>query len=69
MAKFVLSKEQIKSHVYSKETIRARRISLKVWELPKQESALAPPDVWANADIDPVPRQYQTWTLWTWMAY
>ena len=22
-----------------------------------------------NADMDPVPPKYQTWTLWTWMAY
>merc|ERR1711939_666199 len=35
----------------------------------KQESALAPKDVWTNADMDPVPPKYQTWTLWTWMAY
>lgn len=69
MVKFVPSKDQIKSHIYSKETIKARCTSLKAWELPKQESALAPPDVWTNADMDPVPPQFQTWTLWTWMAY
>ena len=67
--KFVPSKEQITSHLYSKETVVARATSLKGWELPKQESALAPPEVWTNADMDPVPPQYQTWTLWTWMAY
>ena len=32
-------------------------------------SCLAPPGVWTNADMDPVPPKYQTWTLWTWMAY
>ncbi|RMZ85338.1 hypothetical protein DV737_g778, partial [Chaetothyriales sp. CBS 132003] len=33
------------------------------------ESALAPKEVWTNADMDPVPPEHQTWTLWTWMAY
>ena len=69
MVKFVPTKEQVKSHLYSRDTIKARCTSFKAWELPKQESALAPPDVWTNADMDPVPPQFQTWTLWTWMAY
>ncbi|MCJ1353488.1 MAG: hypothetical protein MMC33_003474 [Icmadophila ericetorum] len=56
-------------YVPSKQTVRERCTSLKSWELPKQESALAPPDVWTNKDMDPVPPEDQTWSLWTWMAY
>ena len=56
-------------YVPSGKTIKARCTTIKAWELPKQESALAPPGVWTNADMDPVPPENQTWTLWTWMAY
>ncbi|RFU30290.1 hypothetical protein B7463_g6039, partial [Scytalidium lignicola] len=56
-------------HVPSKQELRARFTSIKSWELPKHESTLAPEDVWTNADMDPVPRKYQTWTNWTWIAY
>ena len=50
-------------------TIKARCTTIKAWEIPKQESALAPDYVWTNKDMDPVPPEDQTWTLWTWMAY
>jgi nucleobase:cation symporter-1, NCS1 family len=56
-------------HVPSKQTIKERCTSIKAWELPKQDSALAPDYVWTNKDMDPVPPEDQTWTLWTWMAY
>lgn len=36
------------SYIPSKETIKARCTTLKAWELPKQESALAPDYVWTN---------------------
>ena len=48
----------------SKETVKARCTTAKAWQLPKQDSALAPPDVWTNADMDPVKPEHQTWTLW-----
>ncbi|CAD6448259.1 cc93cd0c-e188-46c6-8af0-6f289de46d4f [Sclerotinia trifoliorum] len=49
--------------------IKERCTSVKAWQLPKQKSALAPEHVWTNKDMDPVKREDQTWTLWTWMAY
>jgi len=56
-------------YIPSGSTVRKRLTTVKAWELPKQTSALAPPDVWTNADMDPVPIENQTWTIWTWMAY
>ncbi|KAI9664553.1 MAG: hypothetical protein M1821_005999 [Bathelium mastoideum] len=53
----------------SGKTIKKRCTSIKAWELPKQDSALAPDYVWTNSDMDPVPPENQTWTLFTWMAY
>ena len=52
-----------------KEQIIARCTSLSAWELPKETSALAPDHVWSNKDMDPVPPEEQTWSVWTWMAY
>lgn len=39
------------------------------WRLPKQPSSFAPPDVWTNADQDPVPPDKLTWTRWTFVTY
>ncbi|KAK8093613.1 permease for cytosine/purines- uracil- thiamine- allantoin-domain-containing protein [Apiospora hydei] len=39
------------------------------WELPKQASSIAPPDVWTNADQDPVPEEKRTWTKWAFITY
>lgn len=33
------------------------------WALPKQKSSIAPPDVWTNADQDPVPPEKLTWGI------
>lgn len=55
--------------VPSKQTLKARCTTLSAWELPKQPSAIAPDYVWTNKDMDPVPPEDQTWTIWTWMAY
>lgn len=52
-----------------KTRLRARMTHLSAWELEKHESTLAPPDVWTNKDMDPVPSKYQTWNIWTWIAY
>ncbi|MCJ1416074.1 hypothetical protein MMC32_002409 [Xylographa parallela] len=56
-------------YIPSGSTVKKRLTTVKAWELPKQNSALAPPEVWTNADMDPVPVENQTWTIWTWMAY
>lgn len=53
----------------SKQNLIARCTTLSAWELPKEPSALAPEDVWSNRDMDPVPAEEQTWSVWTWMAY
>lgn len=57
------------SYVPTKQQLKDRCTTVKAWQLPKQKSALAPDHVWTNADMDPVPLENQTWTLWTWMAY
>jgi hypothetical protein len=56
-------------YVPTKQQLKERCTSVKAWELPKQKSALAPPHIWTNEDMDPVKIENQTWTLWTWMAY
>lgn len=61
--KFVPSKEQVK------EKIKDRATNLSSWKIPKQTSALAPAHVWTNADMDPIKPEFQTWSIWTWMAY
>jgi NCS1 family nucleobase:cation symporter-1 len=45
------------------------RTHRKDWALPKQESSVAPPHVWSNADQDPVPPEKWTWTGWTFTQY
>jgi len=56
-------------YVPSGSTLKKRCTSVKAWELPKEDSTLAPPEIWTNKDMDPVPLENQTWTIWTWMAY
>lgn len=41
-------KAGIKQYIPSRETIKQRCTSIKAWELPKQDSALAPDYVWTN---------------------
>lgn len=49
--------------------VKTRLTSLESWKLAKQSSTLAPPHVWSNSDMDPVPPEKQTWDMWTWMGY
>jgi hypothetical protein len=58
----------VKKYVPSKDTLKKRATTVSAWELPKQTSALAPPHIWTNKDMDPTPIEDQTWTLWTWMV-
>ncbi|THX41730.1 uridine permease-like protein Fui1 [Aureobasidium pullulans] len=53
----------------SKGTIKKRCTTLEAWALPKQDSTIAPDYVWTNKDMDPVPIEDQTWSMWTWVAY
>ena len=52
----------------SKDTIKKRCTTLEAWALPKQDSTIAPDYVWTNKDMDPVPIEDQTWSMWTWVA-
>ncbi|WVR06128.1 hypothetical protein IAU60_003158 [Kwoniella sp. DSM 27419] len=51
------------------ETIRKRVISRSAWVLPKEESCIAPEDVWSNKDMDPSPMEHRRWTSWTFFTY
>lgn len=57
-----------KLHI-SQDKIRLRLTQPSSWKLPKQESSFAPPDVWTNADQDPVPPEKLTWDEWTFVTY
>lgn len=39
------------------------------WKLPKQSSSIAPPDVWTNIDMDPVPLGRRTWGAGAFVTY
>src|SRR4051794_8746025 len=56
-------------YIPTKQQLRERVTTKKAWQLPKQDSALAPEHVWTNKDMDPVKPEHQTWSVWTWMAY
>ncbi|KAI1854981.1 hypothetical protein JX265_012336 [Neoarthrinium moseri] len=66
------------SHIAQRGQIRlastANKANLRLtqpssWALPKQESSIAPPDVWTNADQDPVPPEKRTWTKRAFFTY
>ncbi|CAK7268594.1 hypothetical protein SEPCBS119000_003140 [Sporothrix epigloea] len=50
-------------------SVKARFTSVSAWELPKEDSAIAPPEVWTNKDMDPTPPEHQTWGIISIMAY
>ncbi|CAK7566565.1 MAG: hypothetical protein SEPTF4163_004512 [Sporothrix epigloea] len=49
--------------------VKAKFTSVSAWELPKEDSAIAPPGVWTNKDMDPTPEENQTWGIVSIMAY
>ncbi|CAK7265786.1 hypothetical protein SEPCBS57363_001762 [Sporothrix epigloea] len=49
--------------------VKAKLTSVSAWELPKESSAIAPPEVWTNKDMDPTPIEQQTWGMLSIMAY
>ncbi|KAH7400251.1 uracil permease [Cadophora sp. MPI-SDFR-AT-0126] len=51
------------------DAVKARFTSIKSWECPKQESSIAPPGVWSNADQDPVLDVNRTWSHWAFTGY
>ncbi|KAK8864110.1 hypothetical protein IAR55_001356 [Kwoniella newhampshirensis] len=53
----------------NKATIKARLTTTSAWALPKEESRIAPDDVYTNKDMDPSPPEMRLWTAWTFFAY
>ncbi|ODN78059.1 hypothetical protein L202_05139 [Cryptococcus amylolentus CBS 6039] len=53
----------------SAETVKRRATSRSAWVLPKEESCVAPDEVWSNKDMDPAPMEHRIWTSWTFFAY
>ncbi|KGB79113.1 uracil transporter FurD [Cryptococcus deuterogattii 99/473] len=51
------------------QTIRNRLTRPSAWVLPKEESCIAPEEVWSNKDMDPAPLEHRRWTSWTFFAY
>ena len=57
-----------RSHA-AKEKIKLRMTQPSSWQLPKQNSSIAPPDVWTNADMEPVPPEKRTWGKSAFVTY
>ncbi|KAF4125819.1 nucleobase:cation symporter-1, NCS1 family [Geosmithia morbida] len=55
------------SHIVDKTKLRLTEPGS--WALPKQDSSIAPPGVWTNADQDPVPPELLTWNKWSFLTY
>ena len=53
----------------AKEKAGARLTEPFSWKLSKQTSSIAPPDVWTNADMDPVPPEKRTWDTGAFITY
>jgi NCS1 family nucleobase:cation symporter-1 len=53
----------------SVEKAKLRVAQPSSWRLPKQSSSIAPPDVWTNADMDPVPPERRTWGKSAFVTY
>lgn len=50
-------------------TCKKRMTSVKAWHLEKQESSLAPHNVWTNIDNDVTPMWRRTWSTWTILGF
>ncbi|KAI4700584.1 hypothetical protein J4E81_003545 [Alternaria sp. BMP 2799] len=57
-----------RSHA-AKEKMKLRTTQPSSWQLPKQNSSIAPPDVWTNADMEPVPPEKRTWGKSAFVTY
>ncbi|RAR10228.1 NCS1 nucleoside transporter family [Stemphylium lycopersici] len=53
----------------AKDKIKLRMTTPSSWRLPKQDSSIAPPDVWTNADMEPVPPEKRTWGKSAFITY
>lgn len=52
-----------------KETVKLRLTTHSSWKLPKQNSSIAPDNVWTNVDLDPVPVERRTWGSSAFVTY
>ncbi|CAA9966366.1 uracil permease [Pyrenophora teres f. maculata] len=57
-----------RSHA-AKEKLHQRLTDTSSWRLPKQNSSIAPHDVWTNADMEPVPPEKRTWGKSAFVTY
>lgn len=57
-----------RSHA-AKEKAKLRLTQASSWQLSKQNSTIAPPDVWTNADMEPVPPEKRTWGKSAFITY
>ncbi|KAH6670291.1 uracil permease [Plectosphaerella plurivora] len=53
----------------AKEKAHLRLTQPSSWAIPKQPSSIAPPDVWTNIDMDPVPLERRTWGKSAFITY
>lgn len=52
-----------------KEKAKLRLTTPSSWKLPKQNSSIAPDNVWTNVDLDPVPVERRTWGSSAFVTY
>lgn len=57
-----------RSHA-AKEKANMRLTQPSSWQLPKQNSSIAPGYVWTNADMEPVPPEKRTWGKSAFITY
>lgn len=63
-------RQHAQARLYSaKQKTYLRLTQPSSWALPKQESSIAPREVWTNADQDPVPPEKLTWDKWAIVVY
>jgi len=66
----MLSSGNLRNRSYAaKEKLQQRLTDASSWRLPKQNSGIAPPDVWTNADMEPVPPEKRTWGKSAFVTY
>ena len=46
-----------------------RFVRLSAWKLEPESSTFAPSSDWSNKDMDPVPLDKRTWTMFNYVAY
>ncbi|WVQ82454.1 hypothetical protein IAT38_004583 [Cryptococcus sp. DSM 104549] len=50
-------------------TLKHRVTSREAWVLPKEDSCIAPDEIWSNKDMDPSPMEHRRWGSWTFFTY